>query len=69
MLNCSSTMRYVVIMVPSCNREPIDCSVSGMGGECSTWGIGEVRIEFRRGYLRQRDHLEGPDIDGRIILK
>jgi len=41
-----------------------------MGGACSTYG-GEER--FIQGFggetLRERDHLEDPGVDGRIILR
>ena len=30
---------------------------------------GEVHTEFWWGNPRERDHLEGPDIDGKTILK
>jgi hypothetical protein len=33
------------------------------------WGRGEVLMEFKWGNLRKGDHLENPDVDGRIILK
>jgi hypothetical protein len=32
-------------------------------------GAEEVHTEFCLGDLRERDHLEGPGVDGRIILK
>jgi hypothetical protein len=35
---------------------------------CSTYG-GEVHAGFWLGNLRERDHLEGPGVDGRLILK
>ena len=35
-----------------------------MGRTCSTYGV-----EKRWGNLRERDHLEDPSADGRIILK
>jgi len=38
-----------------------------MGGACSAYG-GEERF-FCGGNLRERDHLEGSDVDGRIILR
>jgi len=33
------------------------------------WGRGEVYIGFWWGNLRESDHLEDPDVDGRIILR
>jgi len=40
-----------------------------MGGVCSTYG-GERRcIQELMGKPRERDHLEDPDVDGRIILR
>ena len=30
------------------------------------WERGEVCTRFRWGNLRERDHLEGPDVDGKI---
>jgi hypothetical protein len=33
------------------------------------WGRGEVCTGFWWGNLRERDHLEDPGIDGRIILR
>jgi len=41
-----------------------------MDGECSTYGgRGEVYTGFWWGNLRERDYLEDPGIDGRIILR
>ena len=37
-----------------------------MGGACSAYGEEERRIQ---GNLREREHLENPGVDGRIILK
>ena len=36
---------------------------------CHVWGKGEVRTGFWWGDMRERDHLEDPGVDGRIILK
>ena len=33
------------------------------------WGIGEVYTGFWWGHVRERDHLEYPGVDGRIILR
>ena len=41
-----------------------------MGGACSTyWGRGEAYTRFWWGNLRERDDLEDPGLDGRIILR
>jgi hypothetical protein len=39
-----------------------------MGGACSTNG-GEAYTGFWRRNLREKDHLEDPGVDGRIILR
>jgi hypothetical protein len=38
-----------------------------MGGACSTYG--ELYTGFWWGNLRERNNLEDPGIDGRIILR
>ena len=41
-----------------------------MGGACSTYGGEERRIPgFAGRNVREKDKLEGPGIDGRIILR
>jgi len=43
-----------------------------MDGACSTYGGGgreDVYAGFWGGNLREKDHWEDPDIDGRIILR
>jgi hypothetical protein len=35
----------------------------------NVWGRGQVYAGFCWGNLRERDHLEDPDVDGRIILR
>jgi len=39
------------------------------GGACSTLGRGEAYTGVWWGNLGERDHLEDPGIDGRIILR
>jgi len=33
------------------------------------WKTGKVHTGFRLGNVRERDHLKGPGVDGRILLK
>jgi hypothetical protein len=41
-----------------------------VGEACSTYGgRGELYIFFRRGNVEERDHLERPSVNGRIILR
>jgi len=41
-----------------------------MGRACSIyWGRGEVHTGFWWGKLTEKDHLEDPGVDGRIIVK
>jgi hypothetical protein len=39
------------------------------GWSCSTYGDSRVYIGFWWGNLMERDHLKGPGLDGRIILR
>jgi len=39
-----------------------------MDGTCSAYGGVEVYTGFLCGNLRERDHIEDPGVDGRIIL-
>jgi hypothetical protein len=40
-----------------------------MGGACSTYGRREAYTGFWWGNLKEIDHLEDTDVDGRIILR
>ena len=41
-----------------------------MGRECSMYGRGERCVQgFVGGNVKERDNLEDPDVDGRIILR
>jgi hypothetical protein len=43
--------------------------LNDMGWACGTYGSQERSIQgFCRGDIRERDHLEDLDVDGRIIL-
>jgi hypothetical protein len=37
--------------------------------ESNVWGRGEVYIGFGKGNLKERDHLDDPGIDVRIIIR
>ena len=41
----------------------------GWAGHVRVWGRGEVCTGFWLGNLRERDHWEDTDVDGRIILR
>jgi hypothetical protein len=40
-----------------------------MGWTCSAYGRDERRIQGFGEKTRERDHLEDPDVDGRVILR
>jgi hypothetical protein len=40
-----------------------------MGGTCRRYGEGRGAYRVLVGQLREREHLEDPDIDGRTVLK
>ena len=48
-------------------RDPIE--KNEMGGHVARVGRGEVHTGFWWGNVRERDHLEDPGADGRIILR
>jgi len=48
-------------------RDPIE--KNEMGGHVARIGRGEVHTVFWCGNLRERDHLEDPGVDGKIILR
>jgi len=41
----------------------------GWAGHVARVGGGDVHVGFWWGNLRDRDHLEDPDVDGTLILK
>jgi hypothetical protein len=43
--------------------------IVGLAEHVTRVGTGEVHVGFCWGNLRERDHLEDPDLGGRIILK
>jgi hypothetical protein len=43
--------------------------IEEIGGACSADGEELACSGFWSGYLRERDHLENPVVDGRIILR
>jgi hypothetical protein len=40
-----------------------------MGGHVARMGEGEAYTGFWWGHVRERDHLEEPIVDGKVILK
>ena len=58
----------VVLFTEYCWGAQID--MNEMGEACTTfWGREKCVQVFGRENLRERDHLENPDVDGRIILR
>jgi hypothetical protein len=55
-----------VLLTKYCSGDQIEKNY--MGGVFSTVG-GEVYTGFWWGNMRERDHLEGPGVDGKIILR
>jgi hypothetical protein len=56
------------VHLPTQSQTELQEECEGRGTK-HVWGTGEVTTEFRSGNLKERDHLEDPSVDGRIILK
>jgi len=66
----SYIMRSLMICTPHQILFGDQIEKNEMGRTCSTYGgRGEVHTGFWWGNLREGDHLEGPGIDGKIILR
>jgi hypothetical protein len=40
-----------------------------MSGTCDIYGRDEKLIKFQSGKMKEKDHMEGPDVDRRTILR
>jgi len=64
----TQTERYTQVFQFGVRIVGLTIKKNEMGGACSTMGRGKVYTWFSIGNVWERDNLEDPGIDGRIIL-
>jgi hypothetical protein len=62
-------MRNLIICTPHSIFSDDQIEKNEMGEGCSTYGGEERCTGFWCGTLREKEHLENPGIDGKIILR
>jgi len=62
-------VRSLMICIPHCHFLGDKSRIMRWAGHVARMGRGEVYRGFRRGHVRERDHLGDPGVDGKIKLR